>query len=857
MSAPIASSTATDSLEHRVSTWGPAELARWARTMAVESAQAGSPLSDAVFDLTSHGKTDAERYLRASDPSYWRRAGARKLRIAQEARALAAGAVGKHAARQYSSESAANWLKHSDEATKAFLEVGVVYNHDRGFVIPLADVVRDDHARISRFYAQLKGIQTLADEADLRWAMLTITLPSEYHAAPANRKRGHKWNGVTPDQSHKIIAESWNRITAAVRKHGLVLSGVRTEEPQGDATPHWHCAFFYRDDTDLHHVYRAVLRQFPAGLRVRVSSPGPAGGLTFSARQYRSLSAYDAGKYHSNTREGAQCQIDIGAEKTALDGSDGIQSFASYLLKYVSKAVGAPVADDATDDKDSIVESGDAQAIRAHRQTYGIRSIQFYGLPKAFTTAWDLLRQVPLNGNPDKPTPPLHVAKLAALCQLERGQGMAEYLRLLGGLAVAPLPAQYQVKPLTCKTTTRHGAKGSKLLGLEVRCLSDRSTERFIFKGQEYQEILRDNAAAAVSAACDLGVLKLIADESKARSAGLVQIGTTQTFLAAQQGAIKANVHLSHTVLAAAGSGKTYVLVERVKYLLRRKVPAASILVTTFTREAAEGIRARLNNEAVQVGTMHSLSGAMLAAAGQSASCFDDVIAQAAVLGRQDKHVLLDEAQDLSPEQWTWAKAHGKTLYAVGDHRQAIYAWRNAQASSLAEQARATSGQLDFFTAGGEIHLPYNRRSAAAIVALGNALMPDAAAACALAGGGSVHGVQVDTLGAELDQVLQFAKAVEPGTRVVLARTNNEVARIKSALTLADAADVPVMTIHSSKGLEFDHVCLACGHRKPSETGAESSENYYVAVTRAKASLLVTSVGTYPPVLDAAFARFA
>lgn len=850
----------TDTLEHRVSTWGPAELARWSRAMAVDSAAAGVPLIDPVFNLTPPGDTAAQRYLRASDPSWWRRAGARKLRIAQESRALAAGAVGKHAARQYSSESAAGWLQHSDDATKAFLDVGVVYNHDRGFSIPLADVVKSDHARVSRYYAQLKGIQTLADEARLRWAMLTITLPAEYHPAPATARKSHRWNGVTPDESHRLIAESWNRLAAAVRKHGLFLSGVRCEEPQQDATPHWHCAFFFRNDDDLHHVSRAVLRQFPAGLRVRESSPGPAGGLTFSVKQYRSLGDYDACKHHRNTREGAQCQLDIGAQKTALDGSDGIRSFASYVIKYVSKTLGAPVAAteaEAEADTDTIIESGDSASIRAHRQTYGIRAIQFFGLPRAFTTGWDLLRQVQLTPADGKPSPPPHVARLAALCQQDHGQGMTEYLRLLGGLAVAPSAAEYTVKPLTRKTTTRHGAAGSKLVGLCVHSLVDGVVERFVFRGQERQEILRAEAASAVAAAAAPGVLQLIADGETARAAGLVQIELTQTFEGAQQSAITANVQQSHTVLAAAGAGKTHVLVERVRYLLRRKVPASAIVVTTFTREAAEGIRARLNNDAVTVGTMHSISGAMLAAAGESSTCLDDVIAQAAVLGRRDKYVLLDEAQDLSPDQWAWAKAHGKTLYAVGDHRQAIYAWRNARAGALAEHALTTTGQRDFFSAGGEIHLPFNRRSAAAIVALGNALMPEAAPAHALVGGGFVHGVQVATLDAELAQILEFVSECGEGTRAVLARTNNEIARIKSCLTLAGFADVPVMTIHGSKGLEFDHVCLACGHRKPSESGAESSETYYVAATRAKSSLLVTSVGAYPAVLAAAFARFA
>lgn len=848
-----------DSLESRVANWGPGELARWARRMAVDSADAGFPLVDAVFNLTPDGATEAERYLRASDPAWWRRAGARRLRILQEAKALAAGEVGKHADRQYSSASAAEWLQHGLAATQAFVADSVVYNHARGFAVPLSDVIRTDHARVSRYYATLKGIEFLADAAGLRWAMLTITLPPEYHPAPANRRRGHVWNGVTPNESHRIIAEGWKRIGAAVRKHGLVLSGVRCEEPQQDATPHWHCALFFRDADDLHHLSRAVLRQFPAGLRVRESTPGPGGGLTFALKQYRSLTHYDAGKFHSNSREGAQCQLDIGAQKTALDGSDGIRSFASYVIKYVSKTAGLAIAAECDDDSTTLIESGNANAIRAHRQTYGIRGIEFYGLPRAFTTCWELLRQVqlaPVPGKPSRPPPP-HVARLAQLCQRERGSGMSEFLRLLGGLSVAPQPAEYVVRALTRTTTTRHGATGRKVVGIEVRCLTDGAVERFIVKNLEHREILREQAAAAVATGVDFCQVKLIADESVAARQGLVQIGLITTANDSQLDAIRADVKTSHTVIAAAGSGKTHVLVERVKYLLRRKVPAAAIVVTTFTREAAEAIRDRLNNDAVQVGTMHSISGSMLASRSASSGCFDDVIAQATAFGQRDKHILLDEAQDLSPEQWAWADANGATLYAVGDYRQSIYGWRNAKAGALIEQARKTGRQLDFFNASGEIHLPFNRRSAAAIVALGNALMPDAAPAHALAGGGEVQGVQVRTLGDELQQLLEFASYAAPGTCAVLARTNTEVARIKSFLTLMGLESVPVLTIHASKGLEYDHVCLACGHRKPSESGDQSSEMYYVAVTRARSTLLVTSVGAYPDVLAAAFARFA
>jgi len=82
--------------------------------------------------------------------------------------------------------------------------------------------------------------------------------------------------------------------------------------------------------------------------------------------------------------------------------------------------------------------------------------------------------------------------------------------------------------------------------------------------------------------------------------------------------------------------------------------------------------------------------------------------------------------------------------------------------------------------------------------------------------------------------------------------TNDEVARIKSYLTLAGLASVPVLTVHASKGLEFDAVALACGKRKPSEDSDDARQTFYVAATRAKESLFISSVGEFPAVLKEA-----
>ena len=68
--------------------WGAQDLARWAHQMALSCAKAHKPLADTVFDLLPQGKSPEEAYLRASDPAWWRRNAARKLRIAQEVHAL-------------------------------------------------------------------------------------------------------------------------------------------------------------------------------------------------------------------------------------------------------------------------------------------------------------------------------------------------------------------------------------------------------------------------------------------------------------------------------------------------------------------------------------------------------------------------------------------------------------------------------------------------------------------------------------------------------------------------------------------------------------------------------------------------
>lgn len=212
-------------------------------------------------------------------------------------------------------------------------------------------------------------------------------------------------------------------------------------------------------------------------------------------------------------------------------------------------------------------------------------------------------------------------------------------------------------------------------------------------------------------------------------------------------------------VLAGPGSGKTRVVVHRCAYLLRvARVPARSILILCFNRQAASALRRRLwelvGSDAVGVTvlTYHGLAMRLIGAsfadrlerAGEDAIDFDDLIDQAVRLLRgeeefpnisQDElrdrllagyqHILVDEYQDIDQRQYDLVSAlAGRTqedaearltIMAVGDDDQNIYTFRGANVEFIRRF------QQDYRAR--EHYLVENFRSSAHIIAAGNGLI--------------------------------------------------------------------------------------------------------------------------------------
>jgi superfamily I DNA/RNA helicase len=321
-------------------------------------------------------------------------------------------------------------------------------------------------------------------------------------------------------------------------------------------------------------------------------------------------------------------------------------------------------------------------------------------------------------------------------------------------------------------------------------------------------------------------------------------------------------------VLAAAGSGKTHVLLERVVWLCQHDVPPNRIVLTTFTRAAAKELRQRLRERGVargvKVGTMHALARQWRGLCcwdapdveSDSKPDFERWLKESAARRKRDKWILVDEAQDLSPEQWDWVRAHARAAFVVGDERQAIYAWRGAKAGGLREWVECTlSLQRSLFDDhDGPAALLVNRRCSAAVVALANALPLDAAPTYALNSGGRLQLQRCISRLEELEAIVRWLDARRGQDVAVLVRTNAEVAWLQSRLRLR-GFDVPVMTIHAAKGREWHAVVLALGLRKPCEEDEQATQTWYVAITRAKDELLLTSCGLMPAVLEQAWSQ--
>ena len=142
-------------------------------------------------------------------------------------------------------------------------------------------------------------------------------------------------------------------------------------------------------------------------------------------------------------------------------------------------------------------------------------------------------------------------------------------------------------------------------------------------------------------------------------------------------------------VLSSAASGKSAVIVERIRYLLEQGVDPSKIVAITFTNNAASVMYERLGNPSgLFIGTVHSYSNYLLRASALDTSKiieeerFDDLfeeIKKNPDCIKEVDYLLLDEAQDSTKEQFEFFELiNPKNFMYVGDIKQSIYGFNGS-----------------------------------------------------------------------------------------------------------------------------------------------------------------------------------
>ena len=142
-------------------------------------------------------------------------------------------------------------------------------------------------------------------------------------------------------------------------------------------------------------------------------------------------------------------------------------------------------------------------------------------------------------------------------------------------------------------------------------------------------------------------------------------------------------------VLSSAASGKTAVIIERLRYLLEQGVNPSEIVAITFTNNAASVMFERLGNpNGLFIGTVHSYCNYLLRGGAVDTTDilneerFDDLFEEIKHNPDCIKHVrylIVDEAQDSTKEQFEFFELINPDNYMyVGDVKQSVYGFANA-----------------------------------------------------------------------------------------------------------------------------------------------------------------------------------
>ena len=431
-------------------------------------------VAESVFGIEVPGTSEVQ-LRRVLDARFWRRVLWKRIGQEKELLFLKLGLIGKNGS-AYCSRDAVHVRATQQRAQQRWLKETMLTADIDGeqVELPLEAVAKTPKQRLSRLYAFIAAMDRMAVEAELEVALVTATLEGPWHPNPGYAKPGHQWNGKTPAEAAQELSARWQRVRRDLDKQGIAVSGLWTAEPHRDGCPHRHFWLIY-DPGHRQQVFAAFLGHFPGKLKKR-DDDDEASDVIYETR---ADAQHSVSRPLKRKREGAQVDVSI------INRDKG--SGASYVIKYVAKAIGAEGAfDDEDAEPASKRQQQTLQAIDAYRSLWCMRGAQFFGIRNCLGL-WDKLRAVK-----EPPAEPELVALWRtarggdAKGSIEAGQQRGDayaFLTLQGGLAavrkpeqaelldadaepaapVAPVARVYRVPCLT-----QYGEQGQRVEGVEL-----------------------------------------------------------------------------------------------------------------------------------------------------------------------------------------------------------------------------------------------------------------------------------------------------------------------------------------------------------------------------------------------------
>lgn len=341
-------------------------------------------------------------------------------------------------------------------------------------------------------------------------------------------------------------------------------------------------------------------------------------------------------------------------------------------------------------------------------------------------------------------------------------------------------------------------------------------------------------------------------------------------------------------VIASAGSGKTSTTLARIKRLIDSGVNEESIMLTTFTRDAANDMKAKLFNimgyrTNIRVGTIDSISKiytvyqnpsntSELKDVSEHGKDFLEQLRNNKDLVKKYSYLFVDEFQDINETQFNIIQEfykNGCKLFCVGDDAQNLYTFRGSNLEYILNFKSHFPENTSVFK------MTYNFRSTSDIINLANACIEK-----------NIHQVPKKMVpGKDIPSqkpvVRYFTTQVQQSTHLlarvlelvnqygtpyeeiaVISPVNNPLFHIEELFTqnkiphvyLDGKNDVKnrvkqghvcLCTIHKSKGLEWDHVFLINASdeifpkMKNEKTIEDDRRVFYVAATRPRKTLSI------------------